>query len=111
MIFMLCWIHSVILEWLRYAPLGWSKKYEFSESDLVASIQTLDEFINEQNVNQHIQIDSFPFLQIRNIIIENIYGGKIDNAFDLRILWSIVEEFFHEKIFDNNYTIVDSKVG
>jgi hypothetical protein len=35
----------VILERLRYTPTGWTKQYEFSESDLIAAIKTVDEFL------------------------------------------------------------------
>ena len=47
LVFLLCWIHCVIIEWLRYTPTGWSKRYEFSEGDLISSINTLDTLLNE----------------------------------------------------------------
>ena len=44
--FLLSWLHAVIQERLRYAPLGWSKKYEFNESDLRCGCDTLDVWID-----------------------------------------------------------------
>ena len=44
--FLLSWLHAVIQERLRYAPLGWSKKYEFNESDLRCACDTLDVWID-----------------------------------------------------------------
>ena len=32
--FLLSWFHSVVQERMRYTPLGWSKKYEFSDAEL-----------------------------------------------------------------------------
>lgn len=32
--FLLSWLHAITQERLRYVPLGWSKTYEFNESDL-----------------------------------------------------------------------------
>lgn len=29
--FLLCWFHALVTERLRYVPLGWSHKYEFSQ--------------------------------------------------------------------------------
>lgn len=31
--FLLSWFHAVVLERLRYLPIGWTKGYEFSETD------------------------------------------------------------------------------
>lgn len=43
--FLLAWFHAIIQERLRYAPLGWSKHYEFNESDLRVACDTLDVWI------------------------------------------------------------------
>src|SRR5690606_26762577 len=40
------WFHSIVQERLRYVPLGWSKKYEFSESDFRGAIDTIDDWID-----------------------------------------------------------------
>lgn len=31
--FLVAWLHAIIIERLRYLPIGWSKKYEFNEAD------------------------------------------------------------------------------
>ncbi len=43
--FLLAWLHAIIQERLRYAPLGWAKKYEFNESDLRMACDTLDTWL------------------------------------------------------------------
>lgn len=45
--FLLAWFHAVIQERLRYAPLGWSKKYEFGESDLRSACDTVDTWLDD----------------------------------------------------------------
>lgn len=44
--FLLAWFHAIVQERLRYAPLGWSKGYEFSESDLKVACDMLDTWID-----------------------------------------------------------------
>ncbi|CAG0898920.1 unnamed protein product, partial [Cyprideis torosa] len=44
--FLLAWFHAIVQERLRYAPLGWSKKYEFTESDLKVACDTLDTWVD-----------------------------------------------------------------
>ena len=43
--FLLAWFYAIIQERLRYAPLGWAKKYEFNESDLLMACDTLDTWL------------------------------------------------------------------
>ena len=43
--FLLAWFHAIVQERLRYSPLGWSKRYEFSESDLRVACDTLDTWL------------------------------------------------------------------
>ena len=45
--FLLAWFHAIVQERLTYAPLGWSKKYEFNESDLKCACDTLDTWIDD----------------------------------------------------------------
>ena len=79
------------MERLRYTPIGWSKKYEFSEADLKSSIEIIDQFL-EKEPNKIMKILS----SLRIIITNNVYGGKIDNNFDLKILQSLVEEYLDD---------------
>ncbi len=44
--FLLAWFHATIQERLSYAPLGWTKKYEFNESDLRMACDTLDTWLD-----------------------------------------------------------------
>ena len=74
------------MERLRYTPIGWSKRYEFSEADLKSSIEIIDQFLEQGDLLDQI-------LAIRSVITNNIYGGKVDNMFDLKILKFILETF------------------
>lgn len=40
-------MHSIIMERLRYAPIGWSKVYEFNRADLICVLDLVDELINK----------------------------------------------------------------
>lgn len=73
------------MERIRYVPIGWSKYYEFSEADLRCSLEVADQYIANNNVSQETLIS------ISSVIANNIYGGKIDNDFDLNIMISLVK--------------------
>lgn len=58
-----------------------------------------------------MQLENIPFEALRSIITNNIYGGKIDNAFDLKILKSIIDTYLTEDAFDPKNTLVEDKNG
>ena len=52
MYFLLAWFHAIVQERVRYAPLGWSKSYEFNESDLRVGFDMLDIWIASVSQNR-----------------------------------------------------------
>ncbi|CAM9817587.1 unnamed protein product [Laminaria digitata] len=42
---LLAWLQAVVQERLRYVPLGWSKRYEFSEADAACALQAIDSWV------------------------------------------------------------------
>ena len=45
--FHLVWIHAIIMERLRYTPIGWSKTYEFSLADLTCNVEIVNAYLNK----------------------------------------------------------------
>jgi dynein heavy chain 1 len=48
--FLLSWFHAVVTERLRYVPLGWSHKYEFSQADAQSAFDVIEEWVNKVSV-------------------------------------------------------------
>lgn len=44
--FLLAWLHAVLLERMRYTPIGYTKVYEFNEADQRCALDLIDEFID-----------------------------------------------------------------
>lgn len=81
--FLLAWFHAVIQERLRYVPLGPSKHYEFNEADLKCALDTID-LIAMGRTN--LPFDKIPWEALRTLLSQCIYGGRIANPFDQRLL-------------------------
>ena len=104
--FLLAWFHAVIGERLRYVPIGWSKYYEFNESDQRCALEAIDEWINIYSKDRtNIPPKQIPWDAIRTIIHQSMYGGKIDNEYDMKILESLVNLYFNEKAYSFNYPL------
>jgi len=104
--FLQAWFHAVIGERLRYVPIGWSKYYEFNESDQKCALDTIDEWLDSYAKDKNnIDPDKIPWDAIRTLISQSMYGGKIDNDYDLRILESLVATYFNANSYNLNYPL------
>lgn len=105
--FLLSWLHAVTQERLRYVPLGWSKSYEFNESDLRCGLDTIDVWIDTVAMGRtNLPPNKVPFSAIFTLLSECVYGGKIDNAFDRRLLNTFLKQLFSITSFENDFKLV-----
>ena len=99
-----------VQERLRYSPLGWSKLYEFNESDLKVACDMLDTWIDSTSMGRtNLPPERVPWKAILTLLSQCIYGGKIDNEFDQRLLVSFLEKLFNSKCFEVEYPLVQGK--
>ncbi|XP_013869519.1 cytoplasmic dynein 2 heavy chain 1 [Austrofundulus limnaeus] len=89
-LFCLAWFHAVCQERRNYIPQGWTKFYEFSLSDLRAAFEIIDRLFGGGKV--------FQWEFVHGLLENAIYGGRIDNPSDLRILRSYLEQFFSARL-------------
>jgi len=107
MYFLLAWFHAIVQERLRYSPLGWAKYYEFTESDLRVACDTLDTWIEATAMGRtNLPPEKVPWKAIRTLLSDCIYGGKIDNEFDQRLLSSFLEKLFVPESFERDFNLV-----
>jgi len=106
--FLLAFMHAVVLERLRFHPVGWSKKYEFSDADQVCGRDIIDAWVDSVTQNgqlSNISPDKIPWDAIQSILVEAVYGGRIDNAFDHEILRAFVKHLFREESFNSGFSL------
>ena len=105
--FLLAWFHAITQERLRYAPLGWAKHYEFNESDLRVACDTLDTWIEATAMGRtNLPPEKVPWDALSTLMSQCIYGGKIDNEFDQRLLTSFLNKLFTAKSFEPDFPLV-----
>jgi len=102
---LLGWLHAVTLERLRYEPIGWSKQFEFSETDLQCGLDAIDEWIERVGKGKNnIDPASIPWEAIHTMMNQYVYGGRIDNAFDIGRLNSFIESLFSNESFAQGFS-------
>ncbi|KAF7784539.1 hypothetical protein Agabi119p4_704 [Agaricus bisporus var. burnettii] len=110
--FLLAWFHAVVQERLRYVPLGWSKSYDFNDSDMSSAFNTIDVWLNmaargKTNVDPAI----IPWDALRTLIKQSVYGGRVDSEFDQKILDAFVDGLFTPMAYNVDFDLIPTMVG
>ncbi|KAJ9300682.1 hypothetical protein DTO271G3_1846 [Paecilomyces variotii] len=104
---LLCFLHAVVQERLRYAPsLGWKGLWEFNDSDYECSAFIIDAWVDSvAQGRSNVAPQKLPWDLIRTLVTET-YGGKIDDAGDFSQLESLVNSFLTAAAFEDDYKLV-----
>lgn len=110
--FLLAWFHAVIQERLRYCPLGWSKWYEFNDSDQASALKMIDTWTNKvAKGRSNVDPNTFPWEAIRTLLKESIYGGRVDREFDQKLLNTFVDKIFIPDAYELGFQLAPSVDG
>ncbi|KAJ5199992.1 Dynein heavy chain domain-2 [Penicillium cf. griseofulvum] len=104
---LLCFLHAVVQERLRYAPsLGWKGFWEFNDSDYECSAFIIDHWVDTVSQGRsNVAPQKIPWEMIRTLVAE-MYGGKIDDAGDYQQLENLVHSFLTPAAFEDGYKLV-----
>lgn len=80
----------------KYIPQGWSKYYEFSDADFSISIKLVEDVWH--NSSQQI-----PWKFISGICAEAVYGGRIENLDDLKVMYSYMRQYLCDDILSHRW--------
>jgi len=107
---LVAWLHAVLQERLRYAPIGWTKLFEFNEADQRCAFDTIDYWIeNKAQGRTNLPPSKIPWQAIRSLFAETVYGGRVDNPFDQRLLESFLDHLFTVVSFEDEFNLTSSK--
>lgn len=95
LLFLLACFHAIMQERRTYIPQGWTKFYEFSYGDLKAGTFVMEALTAMKPKLSKSAID---WETIYGLMEDAIYGGRIDNPMDLRVLRAYLRLFFNDKI-------------
>jgi dynein heavy chain 1 len=110
--FLLSWFHAIVQERLRYAPLGWSKIYDFNDSDMASAFTTIDAWSGAVSKGRaNIDPATIPWDALRTLVKQSVYGGRIDSDFDQRILDAFVDNLFTPSAYNVDFNLVPSITG
>ena len=97
LVYVLAFFHAVVQERRKYGKVGWNIPYDFNESDFATSLMLLNTYLTKalKNKDKHI-----PWGSLRYLIGEVIYGGRVTDNYDRRILSTYLDEYMGDFLFD-----------
>ncbi|XP_047141246.1 dynein axonemal heavy chain 10 isoform X1 [Hydra vulgaris] len=97
LVYVLAFFHAVVQERRKYGKIGWNIAYDFNESDFFVSMQLMDTYLSKA----YEQADSkIPWASLKYLVGEVMYGGRVIDNFDRRVVNTYMDEYMGDFIFD-----------
>ncbi|KAJ3342801.1 Dynein heavy chain 5, axonemal [Gonapodya sp. JEL0774] len=94
----LAFFHSVVQERRKFGPIGWNIPYEFNQADLAASVQFVQNHVDELAPKAPIN-----WATTRYMFSEVHYGGRVTDDFDRRLINTYSKVWFGEDMFKDTF--------
>lgn len=97
LVYVLAFFHAVVQERRKYDKIGWNICYDFNESDFNVCVTILDTYLMKSlNAND----TRIPWNSLKYLIGEVMYGGRVIDDFDRRIVATYMNEYMGDFLFD-----------
>ena len=98
LVYVLAFFHAVVQERRQYGKIGWNVPYDFNLSDFTVSMKLMSTYLTKAFDNKDPLI---PWGSLRYLIGEAMYGGRVTDDFDRRILTTYLNEYMGDFLFDD----------
>jgi dynein heavy chain len=99
LMYVLSFFHAAIMERRKYGKIGWNVNYDFNDSDFRISKDLIKLYLNK---SVELDEENLPWDTLRYLIGEAMYGGRVTDDWDRRIVNTYLNEFMGDFIFDQN---------
>ena len=108
LVFALTYLHAVLQERRKYGKIGWNVNYDFNESDFNISRKLMCLYLTKSWEDGE---ESLPWGSLKYLIGDAMYGGRVSDDMDRRVLSTYMNEYFGDFLFDENLPFHFSRDG
>ena len=98
LVYVLSFFHAVVQERRKYGKVGWNVAYDFNDSDFSVSKRLMSMYLTKSYDNGD---ENMPWGSLRYLVGQAMYGGRVTDDYDRRVLVTYLQEYMGDFLFDD----------